>query len=167
MANINFNAQNVEPDAGFSLIPAGVYTAQITDSKIYPTKAGTGTILELTFQILEGQYHNRLVWARINIQNQNQTAEQIGQKQLSSICHAVHVMQLQDSTQLHNKPLRIRVKVKPDDGYGEKNEINGFEGLERSGAPAPSSPAPAPAPASGSNYNAAKNGGSSPPWAAR
>jgi len=41
MAQLNFNAANVEPDAGLSLIPAGVYTAQATDSKVYPTKKVT------------------------------------------------------------------------------------------------------------------------------
>ena len=30
MAQLSFNAANVEPDAGFSLIPAGVYTAWLS-----------------------------------------------------------------------------------------------------------------------------------------
>lgn len=170
MAQLNFNAANVEPDAGFSLIPAGIYTAQATDSKVYPTKSGTGTILELTFKILEGTHAGRLVWARINIQNANPVAEQIGQKQLSGLCHAVGVLQLQDSTQLHNKPLRIRVKVTKDDQYGDKNEVNGFEALPQgSGAPiAPSMPPRAAMPSAPANngYAAQKSGAATPPWAA-
>ena len=173
MAQLNFNAANVQPDTGFSLIPAWVYTAQVTDSKVYPTKSGTGTILELTFQILEGQHHGRLVWARINIQNANPVAEQIGQKQLSSICHAVGVIQLQDSTQLHNKPLRIRVKVTKDDQYGDKNEVNGFEALPQGGGapammtpPVATRPAAIPAATANNAYAAQRSGAATPPWAA-
>ncbi len=170
MAKLNFNAANVEPDAGFSLIPAGVYTAQATDSKVYPTKSGTGTILELAFKILEGQHAGRLVWARINIQNANPVSEQIGQKQLSGLCHAVGVLQLQDSSQLHNKPLRIRVKVAKSEGYEDKNEVNGFEALPQgSGDPAaPSMPPRAAMPPTPANngYAAQKSGAPTPPWAA-
>lgn len=173
MANLNFNAATVEPDTGFTLIPAGVYTAQITDSKVYPTKANTGTILELTFQILEGQQHNRLVWARINIQNANPKAEEIGKRQLSSICHAVGLLQLQDSTQLHGKPMKIRVKITKDDQYGDKNEINGFEALGNNSsthAPVTKAPPSVPSapPANASNgYAAQKQGSATPPWASR
>jgi len=167
MAQLNFNAANVEPDAGFSLIPAGVYTAQATDSKVYPTKSGTGTILELTFKILEGQHAGRLVWARINIQNHNPVAEQIGQKQLSGLCHAVGVLQLQDSTQLHNKPLRIRVKVTKDDQYGDKNEVNGYEALPQGMAAPIAAPRATVPPAPGNNgYAAQRSGAATPPWAA-
>ena len=167
MAQLNFNAANVEPDAGFSLIPAGVSTAQATDSKVHPTKRVTATILELTFKILDGQHAGRLVWSRINIQNANPVCEQIGQKQLSGLCHAVGVLQLQDSTQLHNKPLRIRVKVTKDDQYGDKNEVNGYEALPQGMAAPIAAPRATVPPAPGNNgYAAQKSGAATPPWAA-
>jgi len=34
-----------------------------------PTKTGSGTYLELTFQVIEGQYKNRLLWSRLNLSN--------------------------------------------------------------------------------------------------
>ena len=105
--------------------------------------------------------------ARINIQNHNPVAEQIGQKQLSGLCHAVGVLQLQDSTQLHNKPLRIRVKVTKDDQYGDKNEVNGYEALPQGGG-APVVPTRAAVPQTPANnaYAAQKSGATTPPWAA-
>ena len=56
-----FDANQVEPTAAFDPIPAGKYLAVITESEMKPTKAGTGHYLQLTFQILEGEYKNRLL----------------------------------------------------------------------------------------------------------
>jgi len=46
----------------------------ITDSEMKPTRNGDGRYLQLTFQILEGPYKNRFVWARLNLHNANETA---------------------------------------------------------------------------------------------
>ena len=57
MVNLNgFDANTVEPNADFEPIPAGKYLAAITDSVMKPTKSGNGNYLELTFQILEGEF---------------------------------------------------------------------------------------------------------------
>ena len=93
MADLNgFDANNVEPAAAFDPIPAGKYLAVITDSEMKPNKAGTGSYLQLTFQIIEGEYKNRLLWARLNLDNPNATAVQIARAELSAICRAVGVL---------------------------------------------------------------------------
>ena len=51
----NFNANDVEPASDFEAIPAGKYLAVITDSEVKPNKSGTGTYLQLTFQVVEGE----------------------------------------------------------------------------------------------------------------
>ena len=72
MADLHgFNAEDVEPAADFEPIPAGKYLAVITDSEMKPTKSGNGSYLELTFQVIEGEYKNRLLWARLNLDNPN------------------------------------------------------------------------------------------------
>lgn len=35
--------------------------------------------------------------------------------------------QLKDTTQLHNKPLKVRVKIRIDAAYGDKNEVIAYE----------------------------------------
>lgn len=137
MASFNFNAQNVAPQSAFDPLPAGDYIAQITDSSIKPTKAGTGMSLSLTWTILDGQYVNRKVFDRINVQNQNPEAEKIGQSQLSAICHATGVMNLQDTQQLHMRPCKIKLKIRKDEQYGDSNEVKGVSAA--TGAPASSS----------------------------
>ena len=128
MADLNgFDARTVEPTADFEPIPAGKYLAAITDSEMKPTKSGTGSYLQLTFTILEGEYKNRVLWARLNLNNPNATAVKIARSELSAICRAVGVMQPKDSVELHNLPLLITVKLKKRQDTGElANEVKGY-----------------------------------------
>jgi len=129
MANLNgFNATEVEPTSSFEPIPAGKYLAAITESEMKPTKNGSGSYLQMTFTIIEGEFKNRVLWARLNLNNPNATAVKIARSELSAICHAVGVMQPRDSVELHNLPLVITVKLKKREDTGElTNEIKGYE----------------------------------------
>ncbi|MEK6676405.1 MAG: DUF669 domain-containing protein [Planctomycetota bacterium] len=128
MANLNgFNANDVEPAVGFDPIPAGKYLALISDSTMKLTKSGVGNFLELTFQILEGEFKGRLVWARLNLDNTNATTVKIARAELSAICRAVGVLAPKDSTELHNLPLVITVAHKKRQDTGEiTNVIKGY-----------------------------------------
>jgi hypothetical protein len=128
MADLHgFNANQVEPSADFEPLPAGKYLAMITESETKATKSGSGTYLQLTFQVLDGPYKGRFVWARLNLHNPNATAVQIARAELSAICRAVGVMTPNDSVELHNLPLVITVKCKKRPDTGEiSNEIKGY-----------------------------------------
>lgn len=128
MANLKgFDARTVEPNADFEPIPAGKYLAAITESEIKDNKAGTGSYLQLTFTILEGEFKNRVLWARLNLDNPNATAVKIARAELSAICHAVGVMAPKDSCELHNIPLVITTKLKKRKDTDEMvNEIRGY-----------------------------------------
>ena len=128
MANLHgFNASNVDPAVDFEPIPAGKYLAIITDSGMKPTKNGSGSFLELCFQVIDGPYKNRLLWSRLNLDNPNKQAVEIARAQLSAICRAVGVMQPKDSLELHNLPLQITVKCKRREDTDEiANEIRAY-----------------------------------------
>lgn len=128
MANLHgFNANNVDPALDFEPIPAGKYLAIISDSGMKPTKNGSGSFLELTFQVIDGPYKNRLLWSRLNLENPNKQAVEIARAQLSAICRAVGVMQPKDSLELHNLPLQITVKCKRREDTDEiVNEIRAY-----------------------------------------
>jgi hypothetical protein len=136
MADLNgFDATQVEPTSSFEPIPAGKYLAVITDSEIKPNKAGTGNLLQLTFQIIEGVYADRLLWSRLNIEHPNATAMQIALADLSAICRAVGVLKPKDSVELHNLPLLIDVRCKKREDTGEiVNEIKGYGPRDSKGA---------------------------------
>ncbi|GIW90175.1 MAG: hypothetical protein KatS3mg109_0921 [Pirellulaceae bacterium] len=135
-----FDANQIEPTTEFEAIPAGKYLAVITDSEMKPTKAGTGHYLQLAFQIIEGPYKGRFLWARLNLDNPNATAVQIARAELSAICRAVGVLAPKDSCELHNLPLVIHVRCKKRSDTGEiTNEIKGYSKRESPAVAAPPS----------------------------
>jgi len=122
-----FDASQVEPSSTFDPIPAGKYLAAVVDSKMKPTKSGAGQYLELTFQILEGEYKSRQLWARLNLDNPNAQTVKIARGELSAICRAVGVMSPGDSADLHNLPMIITVRCKkPQDTDEITNEVRGY-----------------------------------------
>ena len=150
MADLSgFDANQIEPTTDFDPIPAGKYVAVITESEMKPTKAGTGSYLQLTFQVIDGEYQNRLLWTRLNLNNPNATAVQIARAELSAICRAVGVLAPNDSVDLHNLPLVVHVRCKRRADTGEiTNEIKSFSKQE--------TPTAAPVAAAATN--------STPPW---
>ena len=156
MSTINFNANEVEPSTGYDPIPAGKYQAVITESEMKPTRTGNGQYLQLEFEIIEGEYKNRKVWARLNLENANADAVRIARADLSAICRAVNVLQPRDSVELHNLPLTITVRCKKNQDDEIVNEIKGYGPRTSLSGVAAAKPA-TPPPQSGAN--------SAPPWA--
>jgi hypothetical protein len=138
MANLNnFNANEVDSTNDFDPIPAGKYLAMITGSQMKETKNKTGSYLELTFQVLEGEYKGRLLWARLSLTHSNEVTAKIARGHLSAICKAVGVLTPKDSVELHNLPLVINVKVKKRTDNDElTNDIRGFSKQQTAAAPA-------------------------------
>ncbi|GAB5501170.1 MAG: hypothetical protein PsegKO_34810 [Pseudohongiellaceae bacterium] len=164
-----FDATQVEPQGDYSPLPAGTYRVAIRESEMRVTKNGQGQYLWLELEVLEGQQAGRKLYDRLNLVNNNPTAVEIAQRTLSAICHATGQMQVQDSCQLHDIPMRAKVKVEPAKGkYGESNSIR-YLPLEQGGAPAaPAAPKPAPQPAAAptpsSEPVAAQPAQQTPPW---
>lgn len=159
MASINFDASQVAPQESFSPLPAGTYVVQIEETEIKATKAGTGQMLKYKARVLDGQYANRVIFGNINIVNQNPEAEKIGQRQLSALCHATGVLRLNDTVQLHAKPIKVKLKIRQDAQWGDSNEVTAFESI---GGAAPAFAAPA-----GQAPATAQPAAAAPPWAAK
>jgi hypothetical protein len=167
MAQFEFNTDSVEKrENSYELLPAGWYTAQVTESEIVPLKSGNGQALKLTIEVLQDGYRGRKVWARLNVRHTNQQAESIAQQQLRELCESIGLARFRDTSELHNKPMQIKVKVRKDETgqYEDQNEVSGFKPAAGGAAPmaaaAPSRPA---APAA----NAPAAGAAVPPWQKR
>src|SRR5215831_2917645 len=112
MAELNFNASEVPEDtSSFDPLPAGDYQMQVIESEIRDTKSMTGRQLVLTLEVVSGEYTGRRVWDRLNIQNQNPTAQQIAQRALADLCEAVGFNTVHNSEELHFKPFAARVGI--------------------------------------------------------
>lgn len=156
MAQLNFDASQVDPQQSFEPIPAGWYNMMIVESEMKPTSNGQGTYLQLSLKVVDGQYAGRQVFDRLNLQNQNPVAAEIAYRRLSAYCHATGVIQVQDSQQLHGIPLKARVSVRTDSTgqYDPSNEIKVVKHINeetgttaapaQQGFQAPAQQAPAP-----------------------
>lgn len=133
MAGFQFNAEEHQPLDGFEVMPAGDYMASIVESEIKPAKSGQSTYLELVWEILDGEFKERRVWHRIMITHSSSKAVAMGKRKLSSVCHALGVLQLSDSTELHEIPTLIRIGVREQAGYDPTNEITGFPAAKKTG----------------------------------
>lgn len=115
MANLNgINLDpNVQENTGaFTVVPAGKYKACLVSDELKDNKAGTGKVLTVKLQILEGQFATEIITDHINITNANPTAQAIGQGTLKRICSMCNVpYPPQDTTKMMGKPLGIDVRV--------------------------------------------------------
>ena len=59
--------------------------------------------------------------------DKDDTTVRIGAGTLSSLCRAVDRLTPKDSSELHNRPLRIKVVVKDSPEYGKQNEIKAYK----------------------------------------
>ena len=144
MASLSFNANDVKPTASFDPIPAGKYLAAIVDSTTKPTKNGAGEYLEIVLEVLEGPYKGRRLWERLTLKHPNDVVVRIASANLSAICHAVAVMTLRDSHELHDLPMTITVALRKRDDNGEMvNVVKGYAKRE------PTASAPRPTVTSG------------------
>lgn len=159
MSEIIFDATEVAPAQPFEVIPAGKYVCQVITSEMRPTKDGAGSYLWLELEILEGEHAGRKVFDRLNLQNSNQQTVDIARRALSALCHAVGELQVQNSEQLHFKPVLVTVRVRPaSDGYDASNEVRGYAPVDGSKVVAIQAPAAKPA--------AAAPAAKTPPWRA-
>lgn len=139
----SFDANTVEP-ADFSALPAGDYSVLISSSEWKPAKSG-GQYLSLTLQVLEGPHQGRFLWHNLNLSHPTAQAAEIAQRELSAICRAVGRMTIEDSEQLHDIPMIVKVAyIPPKDQWPEKNQIKQWKPAGSAAQPA-LTPAPAPA----------------------
>lgn len=167
---INFNAADVAPSEAMEALPAAWYPVAITDGEVKVNDGGNGRRLAITWTVLEGQYKGRKVFDGFNFIHSNPQAQEIGQRDLSAICHATGVLNISDISQLFNKAHQIKVDVEAArhvdaDGntveqpvpngktYAAKNRFKGAKAYTATGATTAAPAAAAPKAAT-------------PPWAA-
>ena len=153
--NMNFDASTVQPTSSYDPLPNGEYLVVAVASDMKPTKAG-GQYLELELEVLDGNFKGRKLWDRINLVNSNPKTVEIAQRQLSSLCHAAGVMNVTDSSQLHNFPVIATIKYKePQNGYDASNEVRGYKKANDSATPQAPQQQAAPV---------TQTAGATPPW---
>ena len=151
----NVNELPVGNGGNYDPLPAGWYTATISQSELKDTKAGNGQYIKLRYDITGPSHQGRVVFGNLNIKNPNPKAEEIGRQQLGEIMRAIGLAKVTDTDQLIGGQIAIKLDVKQDAQYGASNEVKGFKSVSGSAAPAVLMPA-AEAPAASAKV--------APPW---
>jgi len=128
MAELNFDAESIEPLGNFEPIPLGEYLVVISSSEIKETKGGKGKYLQFTYDVVDGEYKNRKIFDRLNIVNESKPAQEMAQRALSAICRAVGILHPKNSEDLHDKPLIVKVGIRAAQGeYQASNVVKGYK----------------------------------------
>lgn len=113
---------DAEPSSGYTPLPAGEYTLEIVESEYKATQGGTGMILSCKAQIAEGEYEGRPYYLNYNLENDNELAQEIGQRDFAGLRRATGVLAPDDSDELHFKKFRVKIGVQE-----KKIKVNGVK----------------------------------------
>ncbi len=162
---MNFNAREVDPHTPFEAVSEGWHKVEIKTGDVARNDGEQGRRLNLGFKVLEGPDAGKAPRLGMQFVHSNPQTQRIGASQVSAICHATNVLDLQDASQLFGKIVEIMFRAKPErytdaDGievakgtpgakyYGPSNEFGGARpvGAVSTGAhtPAPVPVAPPP-----------------------
>lgn len=131
----------------FDNLPTGWYAAQAIEGAL--EAKGDGTRLNLTWEIIEGQFEKRRVWQSEWAQHTSGQAQEIGQRMIRTIGQAVGVGKVERPEDLMFKPVEIRVGLnKKQDGYEQRNEVKSARKYSAVGTAGAATTATAGAPAS-------------------
>jgi len=129
-----------QSDNNFDPLPAGWYTTKIAGAEIKATKNGTGQYISVRYDIIGPSHQGRVVFGNINIKNANPKAEEIGRQSLGELMRAIGLARVTDTDQLIGGNVQIKLSVKQDETYGDKNEIKGFKAVTGGAMPTASVP---------------------------
>lgn len=133
MAILNFDTAGIEPFNAFEPLPVGEYKVILQSAEgPIETANGTGSYLKLRFQVIEGEYKNRVLFENLNLwrtgtSEKDKTTIRIAQSKLRDLCLAVGKAKIKDTSELLNKPLVVHLKVRDGGAYGLQNEITAYK----------------------------------------
>ncbi len=142
------------PGGNFEPLPAGWYSVTIAGAELKNTKAGNGQFIAVRYDVTGPTHQGRVVFGNLNIQNPNPKAEEIGRQQLGELMRAIGLAKVTDTDQLIGGNLQIKLDIKRDEQYGDKNEVRGFKAVS-GGATLGNAPTGMPLPSAKA----------APPWA--
>ena len=120
---------------GYDLLPAGWYTASITETDVKDTKDGRGKYIKVRYDITGPTHQGRVVFGNLNIQNPSSEAERIGRQQFGDLLRSLGMDRIQDTDQLVGGALQVKVGIRKDKTgqYEDQNDIRGFKAPESGG----------------------------------
>jgi len=118
LSGIDFDSIDEKFGAAFELLPCGVYDVKLTDASIRDNKAGDGTYLAITFEVIDGDHHGRKFWENLTLSHPNPVAAKIGKASLKRLIMACGLRNVESSCELlgHRLSILIGQRKRKDNG---------------------------------------------------
>lgn len=120
------NVNEIDEEQGLVLLPAGRYSAIITETEMVEAKESGIEYLKLTLTITDGEFEGCVLFERLNILHDSEMTKDIAIKRLASYGRACRVFVIKDTDDLLGTDFDIEVSVRqPAKGsaYGPENRI--------------------------------------------
>ena len=127
MAKLQFNSAGKDTGGDFEPLPVGDYNMMVIETEINRNKKDTGDYLKVVLHCLDEEYAGRRVYEYININHPNEKVVAIAERQLAELCNACGVLELEDTQELHEIPIVVRLKVEAgNEQFGPSNKVKKF-----------------------------------------
>jgi hypothetical protein len=122
-----FSINDLPESQSYEPIPAGEYLCEIKSAELRDTKSGNGKYLAVGYSITDQKYNGRMVFGNLNLRNPNSIAKEMGLQQLGALMKATGLVRLRDTDELVGLNCRIKVVIRKDEEYGDRNEVKGWK----------------------------------------
>lgn len=135
MARIDFVDDGEPINDPFALLPDGTEViAELVKSEMKATSKGDGHYLALEFKSIDDDVKGRTFFANLNLDNPNDKAVTIAQRELKALVRAAGKTTAQDSEELHGIPVCLVLGVEPARGeYEARNKIKNYKPASEKG----------------------------------
>ena len=132
---VGSNQQGSGTKKTYEPIPANSYTLKMTRCEEKATKKGDGAYLNVTFEVVEGDHSNRLVFEKFMIDHPSAKVVEIGRDRLNKFLRSVGVKNgladLNNDTNqvagsLHKLVIGKVAIEAGTNGYADRNKITSF-----------------------------------------
>lgn len=140
---LNSDVTNIAPQAPMGAIPEGWYSVVAANATKKPNAKGTGNITNFEYRVIEGDFANRTIYDRMNLEHENQQTVEIAWRTLSALQHAIGKLRAQYVAELYNIPFKVRLSLRPAgigaDGksYNASNEVAEYAPYAQATPPSP------------------------------
>ena len=114
---------DAEPSSGYTPLPAGEYALEIVETDYVATSKGNGMVLKCKAQIVGGEYDCRPFYINYNLENDNEDAQNIGQRDFAGLRRATGMLNVEDSEELHRIPFRVLIGTRTNSAGEPVNRI--------------------------------------------
>ena len=109
-----FDSGSVEPSSGddFAPLPVGWYDVMIDKAEVVPNSKKNGKLLKIEMVVVSEKFGGRRIFDNINLSNPSQECVEIGQRSLAGLGQATGIPVLNDSHELLDKVVSVKLKIK-------------------------------------------------------